>query len=236
MEPDQRPAIVRPRSRSAPDRRARPGSHSRPSYSRCRTARARRSAASAPPRRRRRARRRRGRSRRVKSRAQCSWPGQSGSAGWSTRATCGCSFSQRATLSPFSWCRCSRTSSVRRPRSASQASSGPAGLAEHAPGPLQPLGIGLGRGHRAEHQIGMAADIFGAGEDREIDAGRDRREEERRRPGIVEQGDEAPRLRRRADRRARPAPRSVCVPGLSMKTARVFSPISAAMPAPISGS
>ena len=46
MEPDQRPAIVRPWSRSAPDRRARPGSHSRPSYSRCRTARARRSAGS----------------------------------------------------------------------------------------------------------------------------------------------------------------------------------------------
>ena len=43
----------------------------------------------------------------------------------------------------------------------------------------------------AEHHVGMAADIFGAGLDREIDAVVERAEIERRRPGIVHQDQRA---------------------------------------------
>ena len=56
------------------------------------------------------------------------------------------------------------------------------------------LGIG---GDHAEHQVGMPADIFAAGLDREVDAFFQRAEIERARPGIVHQHD-------RAARRARP--------------------------------
>src|ERR1044072_6787294 len=44
---------------------------------------------------------------------------------------------------------------------------GPGGLAEHPARLLEPRRDRFGRGHRAEHQIGMAADIFGAGGGRE---------------------------------------------------------------------
>ena len=53
----------------------------------------------------------------------------------------------------------------------------------------------------AEQQVGMAAEIFRAGLDRDIDAARMRREEQRRRPGVVHQHDRVARMRDRRDRR-----------------------------------
>ena len=73
-------------------------------------------------------------------------------------------------------------------------------LAEQLRGLAQP-GVAIGRrGDRTQHRIRMADDIFGAGQDGEIDPRRDRREEQRRRPGIVEQRRDPPRLGRRDDR------------------------------------
>jgi hypothetical protein len=62
------------------------------------------------------------------------------------------------------------------------------GMAEIPDRPLHalvPFGIG---GDRAEEEVGMAADIFAQRLDADVDAMRNRREEEGRRPGIVEQG------------------------------------------------
>ena len=47
----------------------------------------------------------------------------------------------------------------------------------------------------------MAADIFGAGDDRQVDTRRDRPEEERSRPGVVDQSDQPARFGCGADRR-----------------------------------
>ncbi len=76
---------------------------------------------------------------------------------------------------------------------------GAGALAEDAAGALEALGEGLGGGDRAEHQVRMAADIFGAGEDGEIDAERDRGEVERGRPGVVDQGGDTARFGGGAD-------------------------------------
>ena len=61
-------------------------------------------------------------------------------------------------------------------------------------------GVAIGR-DRAEHHVGMAAEIFGAGLDRQIDAVIERAEIERRRPGIVHQHQRAFGVRGRGDRR-----------------------------------
>ncbi len=53
----------------------------------------------------------------------------------------------------------------------------------------------------AEQQIGMAGEIFGAGLDREIDAALMRREEQRRRPGVVHDDADAARVRDLGDGR-----------------------------------
>src|SRR3546814_6179559 len=60
----------------------------------------------------------------LKSRAQIEWPGQDGKAGCRTRATWGCSASQAAIFRALASCWASLTDKVRRPRAASQASSG----------------------------------------------------------------------------------------------------------------
>ncbi len=57
----------------------------------------------------------------------------------------------------------------------------------------------LVRGDRAHHDVGVAAEIFGAGHDRQIDAVFERAEKHRRRPGVVEQHGYAPRVRRVGD-------------------------------------
>ena len=87
----------------------------------------------------------------------------------------------------------------------------------------------------AEHHVGMAADILGAGLDREIDALFERTEIERARPGIVHQHHGAFGVGAAA------MAGTSCIsnesePGDSTNTARVLGCISAAMPAPISGS
>ena len=143
----------------------------------------------------------------------------------------GCSLSHCATLSALASCCFRRTAMVRSPREPSQASSGETAVAE-----IPRRASGCGRKcsavavDGAEHHVGMPADIFGRGEDADVDPGRDRREEQRRRPGVVEQGDD-PAL-------AGPARRSpgtswtsmVSEPGLSSRIARVCSPIGSAMP------
>ena len=53
--------------------------------------------------------------------------------------------------------------------------------------------------NRAEHHVGMAADIFGAGLDGEIDAVVERTEVERARPGVVHEHERALRVRRAGD-------------------------------------
>ena len=55
--------------------------------------------------------------------------------------------------------------------------------------------------HRADHDVGMAAEIFGAGMDREVDAEIERAEIERARPGIVHEHEGAFGMRRRGNRR-----------------------------------
>ena len=81
----------------------------------------------------------------------------------------------------------------------------------------------------------MAADIFGAGLDRQVDAFFQRLEIERARPGVVHQHQRAVLVRDRGDGRD-VLHLEVSEPGASVNTARVFGCISAAMPAPISGS
>ena len=92
-----------------------------------------------------------------------------------------------------------RSAMVRRPRSASEASSGLEPIAKSVEGRAQALRPFLVGGDEAEQQIGMAGEIFGAGLDREIAAALMRREEERRRPGVVEDDADAPRMRGRGD-------------------------------------
>ena len=59
----------------------------------------------------------------------------------------------------------------------------------------------LGTDGEAHHHVGVADDVFGAGDDRDVDAELERLIEERRGPGVVEHGGDAPRLRDRHDRR-----------------------------------
>src|SRR3546814_4961861 len=66
---------------------------------------------------------------------------------------------------------------------------------------LHPVPMFGSGGDRADHHVRMAHDIFGAGEDRDVDAMRQRREIERRRPGIVDQRDDAARAGDGGDRR-----------------------------------
>ena len=68
------------------------------------------------------------------------------------------------------------------------------GLADLA----EPVDIG---GHASHHDVAMADNIFGAGEDGDVDAMRHGREIERRRPGIVHQRDDAMRPRPSGDGR-----------------------------------
>ena len=128
----------------------------------------------------------------------------------------------------------SRTASVRRPRRRARHRR-----ARHAGRALRRSARSAAsrrrRGDRAEHRIGMADDIFGAGEDRDVDARGDRREQQRRRPGIVEQRRDPLAC---APRRSpeRPAPRRSGCPGFRGTPPWSCSPISASMPAPIIGS
>jgi hypothetical protein len=59
----------------------------------------------------------------------------------------------------------------------------------------------FGRGRRAEHDVGMAADVFCKCQVGQVDPGREGLEQNRRCPGIIEQRDEAALLRNCADRR-----------------------------------
>ena len=68
-------------------------------------------------------------------------------------------------------------------------------------GRAQLLPAALVRRDHAEQQVGMAAEVFRAGLDRDIDAARMRREEQRRRPGVVHHHDRVARMRDRRDRR-----------------------------------
>jgi len=82
----------------------------------------------------------------------------------------------------------------------------------------------------------MAGEIFRAGLDREVHASRVRREEQRRRPGVVH--DHARRRAHAPQRRwpEYPALSKLCEPGASVKTAFVFGRSRSATPAPIAGS
>ena len=60
-------------------------------------------------------------------------------------------------------------------------------------------GLGVGR-DRAEHDVGMAADIFGRGLHADVDALIQRAVIQRRRPGVVVDHERAARMRNRSDR------------------------------------
>ena len=147
-------------------------------------------------------------------------PDRSRSAGCSTRATSGRAASQRAIASAGCSCSRRRTAMVRRPRSARNTSSGPAQMAKASKVARSALPAALVGRDQAEQQIGMAAQVFGAGLDRDVDAARVRREEQRRRPGVVHQHDRAARDARPRRSPECPASRSVSEPGASVKTAR----------------
>ena len=92
----------------------------------------------------------------------------------------------------------------------------------------------IGR-YGAEHQVGMAADIFGRGLDREIHALLQGAEIERARPGVVHQHHGAAACAAAAIAGTSWISND-SEPGASTNTARVLGCISAAMPPPISGS
>ena len=73
-------------------------------------------------------------------------------------------------------------------------------LAERAAGLVERLPMAFVRGDRAEHHVRMTDDIFGAGDNREIDPGRDRGKQQGRRPGVVDQCRQLARLGDRTDR------------------------------------
>ena len=188
VEPHRRALRASTRSPSGPwpHRRAAPGSRSRPTRRRCRTAPAR---PASPPaaafahglsttENRPQAPR--------KSRFQSSCCGWLGSAGWSTRATSGrclqpardldarapvplqphldaCAGRAGRGTSP----RCRRRCPCRLPR---RPACAPARSVD---------------GDGAQHGVGVADDVLGAGLDRDVDAVRERLEVERARPGVV---------------------------------------------------
>ena len=84
---------------------------------------------------------------------------------------------------------------------------------------------GIGR-HAAEHHVGMAADIFGAGLDRQVDALLEGAEIERGRPGIVHQHHRAAWRGRQPRSPARPASRTTASPA-PRRTPRAYSAASA---------
>ena len=98
--------------------------------------------------------------------------------------------------------------------------------------PLEPIRIGR---DEAEQKVRVAGEIFGAGFDRHVDAMGVRREEQRRRPGVVH--DDAGAMRMRGSAIAgMSCTSSVSEPGDSVNTTLVLGRMSAAMPAPIVGS
>ena len=103
--------------------------------------------------------------------------------------------------------------------------------------------VAAARGHvaaladdRAEHHVGMAADIFGAGLDRQVDALVERAEVERASPRCCPSAPAAPLACAAAAIAGTSWISNDSEPGDSTNTARVFGRISAAIPPPISGS
>ena len=79
---------------------------------------------------------------------------------------------------------------------------------------LEPRPGGLAGRDRAQHHVGVAAEIFGGGMDGQVDAVVERPEVERRRPGVVEQHGGAVPVRHRRRSPARPASRRSASPAL----------------------
>ena len=107
--------------------------------------------------------------------------------------------------------RSSRTSSVRRPRRASAASSGETTVPSACAFIAQ---LAIKRPCRrggAHHQVRMAADMLGQAHDRDVAAAFQRGKAERRGPGVVEQADARPSRARCGPARAcRTLPSSGC--------------------------
>ena len=143
----------------------------------------------------------------VKSRRHSAWPGSSGRPGWSTRSTSGRSASQRASASPCAWCCRSRTPARAQAAQRQVAIVGRGVIAELGRGVAHRQETLLGADRDAHHRVGMADDVFRRRDHLDIDAQRQRLEEERRRPGVVDDRARrrAPSPRRRSP--ARPAPR-----------------------------
>ena len=100
---------------------------------------------------------------------------------------------------------------------------------------VKPLEPGLVCRNEAEQQVRVAGEIFGSGLDREVDAVGVRREEQRRRPGVVEDDAGAAGVRSLGDRRNILHFERLGTGNL-VSTALVFGRISAAIPAPMVGS
>ena len=149
------------------------------------------------------------------ARATGACPGSSGSAGWSTRATSGAALQPARDLAArLASCCFSRTASVRRPRLASQQSSGLT-TSPSSSAVARSLRETPGRGGDrcpASRPNGRRH-IWCRRGSTEIDAVRDRREQQRRRPGVVEHRGDARAPSRPRRSRARPAPRRSGCPG-----------------------
>ena len=83
-----------------------------------------------------------------------------------------------------------RTAMVLRPREASHASSGDTACAEVPSGIWMPVVTGSGRGRAPSITSAWPPTYFVAARTADVDSGGDRREEQGRRPGIVEQRDD----------------------------------------------
>ncbi len=136
----------------------------------------------------------------VKSRCHNSWPREPSSAGKMTSSTSGRSRSQRATASALCVCRSSRTASVRKPRSARKQSSLLAVTPMSVHRRCSSGNVALGAGHPSDQHIGVAAEVLGAGVQRDVGAARKGGKPQRRRPGVVEQHQCAAPMRDLGDR------------------------------------
>ena len=102
--------------------------------------------------------------------------------------TCGWSSSQCATLSALAWLALEPDAERAQAAQRQPGVVGAGGSGRAPGGSARAARERLGDGDRAEHQVGMAADIFGAGEDRQVDPGRDRREVEAASPRYCRAG------------------------------------------------
>ena len=185
----------------APGRPAGSGSRSRPSWRRCRTGRARRSKRRPPPSTPAAAPRRTGRWRRG-NRASRSRGRDLPAAPDTARATppAGSAASARLRARSAGAAPAARDS-VRMPRSAKNTSSGRGAVADLRHRRAHRQEAFLVGDDSAEHRVGMAADVFGRGVDRHVDAVLERAEQVGRAPGVVHQHLGAVAVRHRGDRR-----------------------------------